>query len=312
MKSDRWLSHAEDLALAARGTSIALRDQFWFDVMVAFIASLNGNAEDHIGYFDTADDDIARALRELTLPVEEGFRLAIEDGQIVGVLGIEADPEIGRSWIYGPLVRHPLWQAVADQLYAAALPAIPPGIGRQQIFCDGLNRNCRDFAARHGFDLLNESAIMTLSRADLTHVPLASAAPIDEAYYEQFRSSHPRLMPNTYLTAQQILDRLGIDSHLLMATQEGELVGYVYFQAGPGVTEGYIDFVAVAETARERGIGAQLVAAAAHSAFGWPDIELVRLTVNMSNAPALRLYERLGFPRERTMMGFVRNTASQQ
>jgi hypothetical protein len=137
-----------------------------FDAMVAFIAGLNGNAEDHIGYFDTTADDIARSLRELTLPVEEGFRLAIQDGQIVGVLGIEADPEIGRAWIYGPLVRHPLWQAVADQLYAAALPAIPSGIGQQQLFCDGRNHNCRDFAARHGFELLTESAIMTLSRAD--------------------------------------------------------------------------------------------------------------------------------------------------
>ena len=113
------------------------------------------------------------------------------------------------------------------------------------------------------------------------------------------------------LTAQQILDRLGAESHLLIATQEGELVGYVYFQARPGVSEGYIDFVAVAETARRRGIGAELVATAAYSAFNWPDIELIRLTVNTSNAPALRLYGRLGFLRERTMMGFVRHTTSQ-
>ena len=139
--------------------------------MVAFIAGLNGNAEDHIGYFDTSVDDIARSLRSLSLPVEEGFRLAIQDQEIVGVLGIEADPEIGRAWIYGPLVRHPQWMAVADQLYAAALPAIPPGIHQQQMFCDGRNRNCQDFAARHGFDLLNKSATMTLSRADLDRVP---------------------------------------------------------------------------------------------------------------------------------------------
>ena len=280
--------------------------------MVVFIASLNGNAEDHIGFLDMAAADIARSLRELTLPVEEGFRLAIQDGQIVGVLGIEADPEIGRAWIYGPLARHPLWQAVADQLYAAALPAIPSGIGQQQIFCDGRNHNCRDFAARHGFELLNESANMTLSRADLGRVPPATAPPIDVRHFEQFRALHPRLMPNSYFTAQQILDRLGADSHLLIATHEGDLSGYVYFQAGPGVSEGYIDFVAVAETARRRGIGAQLVAAAAYSAFNWPNIEFIRLTVSTSNAPALRLYERLGFLRERTMMGFVRHTASQQ
>ena len=73
----------------------------------------------------------------------------MQDGQIVGVLGIEADPEIGHAWIYGPLACHPLWQAVADQLYAAALPAhVPSGIGQQQLFCDGRNHNCRDFAGR--------------------------------------------------------------------------------------------------------------------------------------------------------------------
>ena len=162
------------------------------------------------------------------------------------------------------------------------------------------------------FELLNESAIMTLSRADLGRVPPATAPPIDERYFEQFRALHPRLMPNSYFTAQQMLDRLGTDSHLLIATQEGDLAGYVFFQAGPDVSEGYIDFVAVAETARRRGIGAQLVAAAAYSAFIWPDIGLFRLTVNTSNAPALRLYDRLGFLRERTIMGFVRHTASQQ
>ena len=64
---------------------------------------------------------------------------AIQDQEIVGVLGIEADSEIGRAWIYGPLVRHPQWMAVADQLYVAALPAIPPGIHQQQLFCDGRN-----------------------------------------------------------------------------------------------------------------------------------------------------------------------------
>lgn len=281
-----------------------------FEPMVAFIASLNGNAEDHIGFFDTATDDIARSLRGLTLPVEEGFRLAIQEGQIAGVLGIEADPEIGRAWIYGPLARHPHWMAVADLLYAAALPAVPQGIHHQQLFCDDRNQNCRAFAATHGFDLLNESAIIALSRADLDRVPRATALPIDERYYDQFRDLHPRLMPNTYFTPQQILDRLNADSHLLIATHEGVLLGYVYFQAGPGVSEGYIDFVAVAETARRRGIGVQLVGAAVHSAFNWPSIGVVRLTVNTANSPALRLYERMGFLRERTMVAFEKNQAA--
>ena len=90
------------------------------------------------------------------------------------------------------------------------------------------------------------------------------------------------------------------------------MLGYVYFQAGPGVSEGYIDFVVVAETARRRGIGAQLVAAAVHSVFNWPNIDVIRLTANTSISPALGLYELMGFVRERTMMGFERNLAVKQ
>jgi GNAT superfamily N-acetyltransferase len=284
--------------------SIAHCDPASFEAMVAFIAGINGNAEDHIGFFDTTDEDIARSLRGLTLPVEEGFRMALQDGEIAGVLGIEADPEVGRAWIYGPLVRHPQWMAVADQLYAAALPAIPPGISQQQIFCDGRNHNCRNFAARHGFTLTNEATIMALSRAELECVPNAVAPPIEERFYAQFRELHSRLMPNAYFTAQQILDRLGADSHLLIAAEWDHLVGYISFQAGPGVAEAYIDFVAVAEPARGQGHGTQLVAAAVHRAFEPPGIDVIRLTVNASNLPALRLYERLAFCAERTMMGF--------
>ena len=68
-----------------------------------------------------------------------------------------------------------------------------------------------------------------------------------------------------------------------MATQEDDLAGYVYFQAGPDVSEGYIDFVAVAETARERGQLARnwsLLQPTAHLAG--PTSSLVRLTVNTS------------------------------
>ena len=187
--------------------------------MVAFIAGLNGNAEDHIGYFDTSVDDIARSLRSLSLPVEEGFRLAIQDQEIVGVLGIEADPEIGRAWIYGPLVRHPQWMAVADA--AATLPPCRPsrlvsinsrcsamaGIGTAGPLRPGTASTCS-----------NELAIMALSRADLDRVPRATALPIDERYYDQFRDLHPRLMPNTYFTAQQLLDRL--DAELASADRD--------------------------------------------------------------------------------------------
>jgi hypothetical protein len=77
-----------------------------FEEMVTFIASLNSNAADHIGYFDATADDLHRSLTTLTLPVGEGFRLAIANDHIVGVLGVEADADLGRAWLYGPLIQH--------------------------------------------------------------------------------------------------------------------------------------------------------------------------------------------------------------
>ena len=107
------------------------------DDMVAFIAGLNGIDEDHIGFFDTAAADIARSCASSRCRSRKASGLQSTTGRSSAFWGSRPIPKSGAVWIYGPPVRHPLWQAVADQLYATALPAVPSGIGQQQLFCDG-------------------------------------------------------------------------------------------------------------------------------------------------------------------------------
>ena len=60
--------------------------------------------------------------------LRKDFNLPMMDDQLVGVFGVDADPEIGRAWLFGPLIEHADWQSLADELYAASMKVIPDGI----------------------------------------------------------------------------------------------------------------------------------------------------------------------------------------
>src|SRR5512138_338928 len=132
--------------------------------LISFVARLNSDGSHHIGFFGEGEADIRASLEECLVPAAEGFRLAYEEDRLVGVFGLDADPEIGRAWLFGPLVEHADWQTVADRLYAEVLPLIPGDIRDYDLFCDVQNTNLEVFAARHGFPLHSENAVMRMER----------------------------------------------------------------------------------------------------------------------------------------------------
>src|SRR5687767_11682957 len=141
---------------------IACKDRF--DELVQFVARLNSDGAHHIGFFGEGEADIRASLAECLIPSSEGFVMAYEGDELVGVFGVDADPEINRAWLFGPLVDHPRWNDIADQLYAKVLPRIPVGIRNYDLFCDVQNTRMEVFAVRHGFPLNSENAVLTLSR----------------------------------------------------------------------------------------------------------------------------------------------------
>jgi ribosomal protein S18 acetylase RimI-like enzyme len=277
-----------------------------FEDMVEFITRLNNNGAHHIGYFGVDEADIRQTLLELEPPIARTFQLAVEDGRIIGVLGAEADPEIGRAWLFGPLIEHTDWQAIADRLYETLKPAIPAGIHEHELFCDMRNLKVQEFAARHGFPLRSENAILVLEKSDFV-IPEISDQPAtkySDLFFEQFNELHSSLFPNTYYNARQIIEKQNEKTRLFIATNADILQGYVFCKAESETGQGYLDFIGVAQQFQGQGIGKCLMATALGWMFSVPGIEKVAETVNTNNITALRLYNQFGFVSERSMRGY--------
>lgn len=90
-------------------------------------------------------------------------------------------------------------------------------------------------------------------------------------------------------------------AHYFVAEEDGEIAGYCGVRNMAG--EGEISNVAVAEKFRRRGIGRRLMEYMLKEApsFGIGDLTL---EVRVSNAPAISLYESLGFHKEGVRPGF--------
>jgi ribosomal protein S18 acetylase RimI-like enzyme len=279
-----------------------------FDELVGFVVRLNGDDAHHIGFFGEGEADVRSSLAECLVPPAEGFQLAYDGDRLVGVFGVDADVEIGRAWLFGPLIEHVDWQSLADDLYAASMKIIPDGISEQDLFCDVQNLNVAVFAERHGFPLRSENAVVTLERMNYKKpASLTSSFSIvdyDPAFFEQFEQCHNLLFPTTYFTARQIVEKLDFTRRLFLGLENGILKGYHFCKVETDARSGYIDFIGVDESMRGRGLGATLLAAGIDWMLSFPEPDKISLTVNADNVPALKLYNNFGFVTERVMRGY--------
>ena len=277
-----------------------------FDELVGFVARLNSDGEHHIGFFGEGEADVRSALAECIIPPADGFIMAYDTNELIGVFGVDADPEINRAWLFGPLVDHADWHDVADQLYAKVLPRIPVGIRDYDLFCDVQNTHMQAFAVRHGFPLHSENAVLTLAREKYN--PAAQRKTPVVAYHEEFHASfeqlHQALFPKAYFSARQIIEKLDEDHRLLLAVQEGRLLGYHFCKIERASESGYVDFIGTDISARGRGVGADLLASGVDWMFSVPTTRKINLTVNADNVPARSLYQKFGFVTDRVMRGY--------
>lgn len=277
-----------------------------FEALVGFVARLNSDGAHHIGFFGEGEADVRASLAECLIPPADGFRLAYEGDQLVGVFGVDADPEINRAWLFGPLVEHEDWHTLADQLYAEVLALIPVDIRDYDLFCDVQNIHVQAFAARHGFPLSSENTVMTLRREDYQPAVKRQTQIVvyQEEFFEQFEKLHKTLFPNAYFTARQIVEKIDENHQLFLAMEDGQLLGYHFGKTEPESESAYIDFIGTDAAARGRGIGADLLAAGIDWMLSAPSTKKVSLTVNADNVSARSLYEKFGFITERVMRGY--------
>ncbi|WP_018682058.1 GNAT family N-acetyltransferase [Actinokineospora enzanensis] len=278
--------------------------------VVGLLTRLQAEPEHHIGYHGVSAEEIAAELGGLAPDWATGAVVAV-DGRGVprGVLSVEADPGLGRAWLYGPFVEvpdgHPaarqVWHNTADDLLdlALGLPRLR-GVTDLELYGHRRNRRLCDFAARHGFAAGSASRVFTLAGGALrsTLVGMASAngprvLGADPRHRAQVVDLHERCFPNRTAGGAQLVD--GDRGHtVVVLTGADGVIGYAAGFAQP--EELYVDYVAVDPNMRDAGAGRSLVQAllralvAEHGAR--PQAAAV---IALGNDASERMFTALGF-----------------
>ncbi len=277
-----------------------------FEELVQFATRLNSHGTHHIGFFGEGEADVRASLAECLIPPADGFMLAYEDDQLVGAFGVDADPEINRAWLFGPLVEHNDWHTVADKLYEQVLSIIPADIRDYDLFCDEQNIHLQEFAERHGFPLHSKNAIMTLLRENYTPTEknVSKIISFHEIFFNLFEALHKTVFPNAYFTARQMVERINETHQLFLAVENEILLGYHFCKTELEAESGYVDFIGTDSSVRGRGIGADLLKSGIDWMLSTPSTKKISLTVNADNIPAMSLYKKFGFVTSRVMRGY--------
>jgi len=266
-----------------------------FEELGGFMAARNAEPAQHIGYVGDEAADVTAELREL----EGAFAFALGrggDGRLTGVLGGEWDHDIGRVLVYGPWADGP---DQMDRLYATLQPALPVDIGERELFCDAANAGVIAFAGRHGFARRGEHVIMRFPRDRVAELPPVTLDALDPALHDQLAALHHHAFPSTRAPLPVLL---AAGQPIRVVAEGRTLLGYAALKLRPEHGDAKIDYLAVVEEARGRGVGTRLLAGALREVFADDRYDHVRLIT--SNPVARRLYEKVGFTLQQELRSF--------
>ncbi len=222
------------------------------------------------------------------------FAIAVQDGQLIGLLGSEFDEEMARGWLWGPFALVEDWDRLAAALLQELLSILPPAIHRLDFFVNIANQRASRFYLAHGFQQPERSYVYLAPRP---RGPISVPEPCEPLPPERaaaFCALHDTIFPRTYYTGQDILDQQDGDHQLFVCREGGELLGYVYAIIDEG-GEGYVEFLGVREDVRARGLGKRLLLTALEWLFEVKHVSAVGLTVAEGQTNARSLYENVGF-----------------
>ncbi|HSW03481.1 GNAT family N-acetyltransferase [Aquabacterium sp.] len=302
-------AHSFDIAAVPRAQWAAL-------AAFAFQANQRDDGQVRCLHFEQGSSPQALADEMLGHPDGEALFLSArplaraDSSAWLGTIGAVLAPELGRAWLRGPLLAPGF--AAADALRASALArslivalrdALPPVIVRLDAFPQADEALlCAAYAAE-GFEdrlvnhVLCATAPDTPAAGPAWPASVADSAGDHKAALEA-AALHAADFPEGYLTPDTLLSTRDDEHRLLVARHpdgDGDVVGYLYVQHDRAAGDAYIDFLAVAPSARRRGTGRALIAAACHWAFVQRGLPRVTLTVRSDRAPALALYRSAGF-----------------
>jgi ribosomal protein S18 acetylase RimI-like enzyme len=302
------------------------------DGIVAFITAQQARPDRRIGYLGEDATGIAAELDGFQPPWSSTVRVvrAPTGGGLAGVVAVEWDEDLGRSWIIGPWVADDVpdaddlpddvsdadeaWTTVAGQLVDGVLAQLPSTVTRHEMCGEDVHRRLAALAEARGWHageanhvLVADAGVVAgwndpgeaAGAAGLRCATTADAAPIAVLHDAEF--------PDTYASAAQLVEGQLDGSRLVLVADLPQGTGGLACYAAGEVHddgEGYIDYLVVDPAARRSGLGRHLVMAIARRLLAVSSLGRVALTVQDHRAPARALYESLGFRPAGSIVGY--------
>lgn len=276
------------------------------DLVSEFISKHNREDHTHIGFCGEEVESIKHDMKsELDLAYTESFLVTYDEDQLVGVLGFDADFSNKNAEVWGPFIkdgyeewRHKLWKGM--------LSYIPDGIDSLELFPNHQNEVVNQLAREADFQKHSEQLILTYSE-----VEDASNTDHNELSAEQhhnFITLHDQEFPKTYYNGAQIIERMNEHRKVFVKlNEEGQLIGYIYVEVEPEVSDASIEFFAVDPSERGKGIGKQLMKEALAWMLSFEEINSVALCVNAKDEGAIGLYLKSGFERKHQLVCYMKS-----
>ncbi len=270
--------------------------------VAALIAGTNGHPANQSLHCAAATPAAVRAalrrVEDFPGGWERGFVVGTTaDGEPAAVLGAQLSPDGTLGWLWGPWLadeRHwntPLPAALLDALNQR----LPAGVRQLEAFLHVENRDARRFLQARGFG----SGLVThiyVCRSARTGCAREVGADLTATHEVAFARLHADTFPAGASTpADELLAGRDTEHRIFAAVDGLRLLGYVCVSVNRAPSEGFVDYLAVRESARGRGIGSGLLGRARRWAFVEQRLPQLALCVSDWRAGARRLYEQAGF-----------------
>lgn len=275
--------------------------------IASFIVKINSKEESHIGYCGTNREEIANSLVEdiTDIPFNESFIIGTEDEEIIGILGFDTDFDSNSAEIWGPFLEEDKWDIIAE-MWSKMIEVLPKEIGLISMFINKKNENCLRLADNFDFSKESEQTILSFERPYIKKLQDIPIIELSADFYEDMQLLHDKVFPNTYYSGSQIIERLNDHKKVFIDIKNNKLTGYIYVEGNPEFGDGSIEFFAVDELQRGKGIGSKLLTMALKWLFTFDSINNIILCVNSANEKALNLYKTVGFKQKHQLCYYIK------
>lgn len=266
------------------------------DEICLFIEKMNSEEKNQIGYCGDEFGDIKDYLTNDfgDTRFEESFIIAKNKNEIVGLIGFDSDIEDKSVEIWGPFIKYGN-EEIFEELWENTLEILSQKIKKANFFINIENTIALNFAEMVGCKKISEEYVMEICRTDISNENDKNVNYLDKKDNESFVKLHNSIFPKTYYSGETIISRVNETRKVFSYTKEDKLLGYIYCEIQNDFGSANIEFFAVDENYRKKGIGSSLMNKALNWIFSFKSIDTISLCVNAKKTGAIKLYRKAGF-----------------